>query len=841
MPDGSERNRLQGISEIILACETAQTTLDEQEWLDRYPQYAAELAEYFAADRWMRRQRPPDTGMPCLRRLGSYELLEQIGQGGMGVVYKARQAGLDRIVAVKTILGGLLATPASVWRFREEARCAARLQHPHIVTVYEAGEHEGLHYFSMEYVKGKTLSEVLKDGPLDPQRAVLYLKATAEAIHYAHQHSVLHRDLKPSNILIDETGQPQVTDFGLAKIVHEGASRHTATGVILGTAGYMPPEQADGRLADVNEQSDVYSLGAVLYETITGTAPFHAPTREQTLIEVINVPARPPRELNPDIPSDVEAICLKCLEKDPRKRYTTAAELAEDCQRFLSGQPVIAQPPSPWAPLRRFAARLETDVANLGLVAGIVAALLIGLAPRFGLGLDPAQPELNTMAALVALMAFWWLTDAIPSAATGLLPLVLFPVLGVLPLSRISRLYMDDIILMTLGGLLITTAVEDTGLMRRLASRMLAFTGDNPRRIVLGFIIATGGISMWVANAVAALIVLPLALVVLAAVEEATLPSQQTRNLATGILLGVAYSASIGGMATPFGTLSTQKFLDTYGVALGVTPMGWTRMGLPYALAMGAVCWLILTRWLFPVSSEPLCGGNAALLQSRLKRGAMSSAERRMLVIAVVTILLWISSGPAPGWGWSEWVGLPVRTANALAAMAMALLCFVLPAGAHKHQRLLDWERTARMPWGLVFFFGGGLALGAGITSSGLDHHLGIILASVLQDLPFQAAKSLGGAAFVAAITQMMSNFATTEIANPILFRVAKQLAMEPRLLMEAGILAAFCSFMLPASTPPNAVVYGTGRVTVRNMVKAGFWLVLAGIVVAVGAVELLG
>lgn len=844
MPQESEPAGSGQLDDIIQACEAADATLDEREWLDRYPQFRSELSQHFANRRWFRERMGAGAAPAAIRSFENYELLEEIGRGGMGIVYRAREKELDRIVAVKTMIGGQLASEADVRRFAEEARCAARLRHPHIVTVYAVGEHEGLHYFSMEFVEGRSLAGLLEEGPLRPELAARYLKAVAEAIDYAHQRGVLHRDLKPSNILIDARDGPRVTDFGLAKLIQEGASGQTATGAILGTASYMAPEQADGRVADVNIQSDVYALGGILYESLTGEPPFRAATREQTLAQVLNVPVRPPRLLDPAVPVALESVCLKCLEKDPRKRYATAGEVAEDCQRFLDGKPVLAQPQSYWgARLRRYTAiaSLETNTANLGLVAGIVIALLIGLAPSFGMALDPARQQLNTMAAVVALMAFWWLTEAIPSAATGLLPLVLLPLLGVLPIGDVSRLYMHDVILMTLGGLLIAIAVEESGLIRRLAFRMISMTRDNPSRIVLGFMIATGGVSLWVSNVAATIIVLPVALRVLSEIEHATLPSMRSRQLAPAVMLGIAYAATIGGTATPFGTLSTQNFLATYGRELGVTQLAWMRAATPFALLMGVACWMLLTRWIFPVGTEPLLGPeNTAILQGRLKPGPMTSAERRMLAVSAITILLWIFSDPAVGWGWAELVGLPVRTANAVAAVGMALLCFVLPAGAGNRQRLMEWEWTTRLPWGVFFFFGGGLALGAGIRATGLDAYFGIVLAAVLQDVPSELAKMLASTAFVATVTQMMSNFATTEMTLPILDLVAKQLALEPRLVLQAGILGAFCSFLLPASTPPNAVVYGSGKVSVREMMKAGFWLALIGIVLDVACVTVL-
>ena len=278
--------------------------------------------------------------LPC--RFAGYELLEEIGRGGMGIVYRARQVGLDREVAVKMILRGPLASGVDRQRFRVEAEATARLEHPHIVPVYEVGESRSGPYFSMKYIRGRTLSSLLASQPLPPRKAARILAAVARGIDFAHQHGILHRDLKPSNILVDQHGQPLVTDFGLAKRTSH-LSVITQTGDILGTPAYMAPEQAAGDRGQVGPASDVYSLGAILYHMLTGRSPFQAASTVDTLLMVLEQDPVPPRMLNPQADRDLEMIALRCLQKPADLRYATAADLANDLEAFLKGEPIAAR------------------------------------------------------------------------------------------------------------------------------------------------------------------------------------------------------------------------------------------------------------------------------------------------------------------------------------------------------------------------------------------------------------------------------------------------------------------------------------------------------------------
>lgn len=268
------------------------------------------------------------------RPFGDFELLEEIGRGGMGVVYKARQLSLDRLVSVKMILAGRLATTEDISRFHSEARAAAGLRHPNIITVYEVGERDGQHFFSMYYVKGKSLSELIQDG-LTTDQSIEYVQGIAKAIHHAHQQRILHRDLKPSNVLIEETGRLLVTDFGLAKRLDRSASI-TATSGFVGTPSFMSPEQVSSSRGEIGVSTDIYGIGATLYAMLTNRPPFQSDTVIDTVLSVLEADPIPPSELNADVSRDLEYICLTCLQKDPTDRFVSAEQLAAELEAALT-------------------------------------------------------------------------------------------------------------------------------------------------------------------------------------------------------------------------------------------------------------------------------------------------------------------------------------------------------------------------------------------------------------------------------------------------------------------------------------------------------------------------
>jgi serine/threonine protein kinase len=336
---------------------------DQAAWLSGYPHLAKKLSEFLddhtffqsvapslaprSALPWNPRHATAITVLPTAvpvavaPRIDTYTLLGELGRGGMGVVYKAAQEGLNRLVALKMVLDNSLGSEAYV-RFKAEAQVVARLKHPNIVPIYDVGIHQGRPYFALEFVDGGTLAQQIAGQPQPARQAAALVETLARAMDYAHQAGIVHRDLKPGNILLAMDGTPKITDFGLAKQL-QGKSTDTKTGAILGTPSYIAPEQAAGK-KDVGPPADIYALGAILYEMLSGRPPFKGETPMDTMLQVVSEEVVPPRWLNARVPADLETICLKCLHKEPAKRYGSAAALADDLHRFQSGEPITARP-----------------------------------------------------------------------------------------------------------------------------------------------------------------------------------------------------------------------------------------------------------------------------------------------------------------------------------------------------------------------------------------------------------------------------------------------------------------------------------------------------------------
>jgi tetratricopeptide (TPR) repeat protein len=378
-------------NEVLLREELGETP-QLHEYVQRFPQLATQLGRLFEVHGALEpapqlsvrptvrvghtlRPSPPVAAPGELPAVPGYEVLGELGRGGMGVVYQARHLSLQRVVALKMILSGGHAGPEELARFRAEAEAQARLQHPNIVQIYEVGEAGGRPYVALEYVDGGSLAQRLAGTPQPARPAAQLVETLARAVHHAHQCGLIHRDLKPANVLVTADGTPKVTDFGLAKRLDVGAGP-TRTGDVLGTPSYMAPEQAAGRGKEIAPATDVYALGAILYELLTGRPPFLAETPLETLVQVQSQEPVPPRRLQPKTPRDLETICLKCLQKEPRKRYADAEALADDLGRFLADRPIQARPVGQAGRLWRWCRR-KPAVAALG------AALLLGVAVGF--------------------------------------------------------------------------------------------------------------------------------------------------------------------------------------------------------------------------------------------------------------------------------------------------------------------------------------------------------------------------------------------------------------------------------------------------------------------------
>jgi WD40 repeat protein len=382
-PEPLSDPRLHEILADYLKAVDAGQTPERQRLLDDNPDLADSLRAFFADHERMKQAAAPlpPTEAPTLapsevsgvaplgtvRYFGDYELLEEIARGGMGVVYKARQVSLNRMVALKMILAGQLASVQDVQRFQTEAEAAANLDHPNIVPIYEVGEHEGQHYFSMKLIEGGSLAQHIGRFRADVKASARLLARVARAAHYAHQRSILHRDLKPANILLDAKNQPHVTDFGLAKRVEDGGTL-TQSGAIVGTPPYMSPEQARAEKG-LSTAVDVYSLGAILYEMLTGQPPFRADTPLNTIMQLLEREPAHPLRLNPTADRDLATICLKCLDKEPARRYGSAAALADELERWLGGEPIQARPVPVWERAWKWARRRPAIAALLALVA----------------------------------------------------------------------------------------------------------------------------------------------------------------------------------------------------------------------------------------------------------------------------------------------------------------------------------------------------------------------------------------------------------------------------------------------------------------------------------------
>jgi serine/threonine-protein kinase len=389
----AREDRLGDVLATLLEAQECGASPPPAEWLNRYPEFAAELGEFFTSQDRLRtvaeplrevfRVDPAPTPGPSCEAagqwFGDYELLEEIGRGGMGVVYRARQKRPDRMVALKVVRTGPDSTAEAMRRFRNEADIAGQLDHPNIVPVHEVGEHEGRVFFSMKLIAGGNLAGQL-DRFRDNPRSVAALMATvARAVHHAHQRGVLHRDLKPSNILLDTSGHPYVTDFGLARRLEVDSSL-TQSGALVGTPSYMAPEQASGHKPVLTTATDVYGLGAVLYALLTGRPPFQAETVLDTMLLVREREPEPPSRLNRAVDPDLETICLKCLRKDPEGRYRSAEAVAEDLDCWLRGEPITARPLTRTVRAWRWCRRNPVVAGLTGTAIVLGIALIVGLA-----------------------------------------------------------------------------------------------------------------------------------------------------------------------------------------------------------------------------------------------------------------------------------------------------------------------------------------------------------------------------------------------------------------------------------------------------------------------------
>lgn len=489
----------------------------------------------------------------------------------------------------------------------------------------------------------------------------------------------------------------------------------------------------------------------------------------------------------------------------------------------------------------------RATAAWVGLAVGPLLALAVYVALP-----DPTPEETSlsnagrATAAIAVLMATWWVTEALPLAATALLPIVLFPLCGVAPVRQATAPYAHELIFLFLGGFMLAQALERWELHRRVALLTLLGVGTRPTRLVAGFMLASAFISMWISNTATTVMMLPIAVSVLSLVANRARPdadgaghdsadAQPRRapsgNFATCLMLGVAYGASIGGTATLIGSppnVFLAGFLETnYGIELGFAR--WMLIGLPVAMVFLPLAWLVLTHILYPPPADNVGGGRQIIRDELRKLGPMSRGERTVLVVFLLTTLLWMTREPLTQWSWLRaWFPTIANLSDAGIAVLAAILLFAIPVHAERRVFALDWRTAQRLPWGALLLFGGGLSLAAAFRSSGLD----VWISGPARLLANQHVAVLVGVVVILIVffTELSSNTATTATFLPVLSGVALGAGVHPTLLAVPATLAASCAFMMPVATPPNAIVFGSGHVRIRQMVRAGLLLNLISI-----------
>ena len=476
--------------------------------------------------------------------------------------------------------------------------------------------------------------------------------------------------------------------------------------------------------------------------------------------------------------------------------------------------------------------------------AWVLIAPALAVAFCLVFNLDPAHREVTIMAGVAIWMAIWWITEVVPLAVTALLPIALYPVLGLMSSKDVAPLYMDRIIMLFIGGFMVALAIEKWGLHKRIALRTILAVGCTPARLLLGMMTATWFLSMWLSNTATAMMMLPIVLAVLAKLAE-RLEQEANDRVGAALLLGVAYAASIGGVATLIGTPPNVSFLRilhaTFPDAPEIAFARWMMFAFPISVIMLLSAWLLLQH-LYRLRSIGEVSEREIFVEELQALGRPGYEERAVAVVGVILALLWIfrvdielGSFRIPGWQ-----NLPFLHAELLhdstVGIFMGLLLFILPAGRGKREGLLTWEDARRLPWDVVILIGGGFALAKGFQVTGLSAWCGERLAGLGNVSPIVLLVVVCG--LMTFLTELTSNTATAEMALPILAAAALAMKVNPLLLMIPATLSASFAFMLPVATPPNAIVFGSGRLRVKEMARAGIWLNLIGIVVVVLVAE---
>ena len=480
---------------------------------------------------------------------------------------------------------------------------------------------------------------------------------------------------------------------------------------------------------------------------------------------------------------------------------------------------------------------------TIGLWLGLGAFILLILAP-----IDPTNEAASKMAAVAILMAIWWVTDSIPLFATALLPLVLFPLLGIMDGAAIAPIYFNSIIVLFIGGFMIALTMEKWNLHRRIALNIIHVVGSSPSRIILGFMIASAFLSMWISNTATAVMMVPIGLAIILQIEN-DFGAEKTHSFSVGLMLGIAYAASVGGLMTLLGTppnLSLVRiveilFPDAPSIAFGQ----WIVLGVPIGVIMIGVIWVLITQ-VFYRTPQDLKVDRVIVDRERSQLGEMSFEEKVVLAVFTMFAILLVlrvdlNLGFASIPGWSRLLPFPEMVDDGTVAIAMAAILFLIPTRDRTkgHKRIMGPDVIPRLPWNIVLLFGGGFALAAGLQQTGLATMIGGQL-QALGNLPTFAMIMLV-CMIITFLTELTSNTATTEMILPVLAAVAVVTGTHPLLLMIPATISASCAFMMPVATPPNAIVFGSERISIEEMVRIGIFLNLIGVLVITAIVLLVG
>jgi solute carrier family 13 (sodium-dependent dicarboxylate transporter), member 2/3/5 len=468
---------------------------------------------------------------------------------------------------------------------------------------------------------------------------------------------------------------------------------------------------------------------------------------------------------------------------------------------------------------------LTRRTALLGLLSVAAALLTNFLIP------GAEFPHAPIAGGIVVLMGMLWIFEVIPVAVTSLLPLVLFPLTGVLGIDETAVFYGESTIFLFLGGFLLALGLQESGVHKRIALGIVSMIGVNPARIVLGFMAATVFISMWVSNTATVMVMLPIAISVLEQAKTMGASGKDFSRFSAGIMLGIAYAADLGGMATIVGTAPNmvyrKLFTETFPAAPEPGFVSWMIMGVPLTLSLALVCWVMLSFVLLRVRDPHLIGGKESVRENLKALGPIRQDELVAVALFGLAVVLWVTGGEmniGPSFhflGWRKAFGLQ-EADDAVVAVGCAILLFLIPSRSRSGEMMLNWERTRDVPWGVLLLFGGGFALAGGFKASGLSLLVGQLFTGAAITSPILLVLLVCFVLIV--LTEIASNTAVTQLTLPILAQAAIAMGVDPRMLMLPATLAASCGFMMPVATPTHAIVYGTGFVKMRQMVLAGFW-----------------